>query len=145
MLGKIMQFVFKWEGGYVNDPNDPGGETNWGISKRSYPFVDIKNLTKQQAQELYKKDYWEDKWETLGFPLAACMMDTSINMGKRRAETFLRDCDGNYNTYIYLRELAYLDIIAKKPSQAKYKNGWFNRTNDLRKFIAESKGDFDGM
>jgi lysozyme family protein len=47
------------EGGYVNDPQDPGGETNWGISKRSYPNVDIKNLTREQAKEIYRKDFWD--------------------------------------------------------------------------------------
>ena len=46
------------EGGYVNDPKDPGGETNWGISKRSYPEVDIKNLTQAGAKAIYLRDFW---------------------------------------------------------------------------------------
>lgn len=46
------------EGGYQNDPNDPGGETNWGISKRSYPDEDIKNMTKERAKELFRRDFW---------------------------------------------------------------------------------------
>lgn len=46
------------EGGYVNDPSDPGGETNWGISKRSYPNVDIAGLTRQGAKEIYLRDFW---------------------------------------------------------------------------------------
>ena len=50
--------VLKHEGGYVNDKNDPGGETRYGISKRAYPDLDIKNLTISQATEIYKKDYW---------------------------------------------------------------------------------------
>ncbi len=145
MFATIMQFVFKWEGGYVNDPNDPGGETNYGISKRSYPFVDIKNLTKQQAQEIYKKDYWNPDWEKLGFPLACCMLDTAINMGPRQAKKFLDNCGGYYLTYINLRETRYLEIIANNPRMERYQMGWFNRTNDLRKFIEMHKGDYDGM
>ena len=47
------------EGGYVNHPADPGGETNWGISKRSYPQVDIKALTQEQAKWIYRRDFWE--------------------------------------------------------------------------------------
>src|SRR5688500_3822527 len=46
------------EGGYVNDPQDPGGETNWGISKRSYPNVDIKALTRDGAKAIYLADFW---------------------------------------------------------------------------------------
>ena len=47
------------EGGYSNDPSDPGGETNWGISKRSYPDVDVKNLTREGAKALYLRDFWQ--------------------------------------------------------------------------------------
>ena len=54
-----IEVVLKSEGGYVNDPHDPGGETNFGISKRAYPSVDIKHLTKEGAIAIYKKDYWD--------------------------------------------------------------------------------------
>lgn len=47
------------EGGYVNHPADPGGETNWGISKRSYPAVDIARLTREQAKTIYRRDFWD--------------------------------------------------------------------------------------
>lgn len=47
------------EGGYVNDPNDPGGETNWGISKRSYPDLNIKDLTRDEAKAIYRRDFWD--------------------------------------------------------------------------------------
>lgn len=47
------------EGGYVNNPDDPGGETNWGISKRSYPSLDIKSLTRDDAKVIYKRDFYD--------------------------------------------------------------------------------------
>lgn len=50
--------VLKNEGGYVNNPSDPGGETKYGISKASYPYVDIANLTVGQATAIYMKDFW---------------------------------------------------------------------------------------
>jgi lysozyme family protein len=50
--------ILKEEGGYVNDPNDPGGETNMGISKTQYPKLDIPNLTVDQVTEIYYTDYW---------------------------------------------------------------------------------------
>lgn len=46
------------EGGYVNDPRDPGGETKFGISKRSYPAEDIKALTLERAKAIYRRDFW---------------------------------------------------------------------------------------
>jgi lysozyme family protein len=46
------------EGGYVNDPKDPGGETKYGISKRAFPGEDIANLTLDRAKQLYALNYW---------------------------------------------------------------------------------------
>lgn len=50
--------ILENEGGYVNNPNDPGGETKYGISKRSYPNLDIKNLTRDEAIAIYLRDFW---------------------------------------------------------------------------------------
>lgn len=79
------------EGGYVNDPNDPGGETKFGISKRAYPQVDIKNLTLEQAKEIYKVDYWEKVLcPNLPGPLQFQMFDTAVNSGPRQAIVLLQ-------------------------------------------------------
>ena len=51
----IIEVVLEHEGGYVNDPKDPGGETNFGIAKRSHPDVDIKNLQKMVLKKYTKK------------------------------------------------------------------------------------------
>jgi len=50
--------VIQHEAGYVNDPDDPGGETKFGISKRQFPGLDIKNLTIEQARTIYSREYW---------------------------------------------------------------------------------------
>jgi len=47
-----------FEGGYVNDPMDPGGETKYGISKRYNPDVDVANLTVNGAKVIYYNKYW---------------------------------------------------------------------------------------
>jgi len=54
MFEEIIEFTLKYEGGYVNDPDDPRGETNFGISKRTYPNVDIKNLAREEVMEIYE-------------------------------------------------------------------------------------------
>lgn len=46
------------EGGYVNDPRDPGGETKFGISRRSYPGETIRTMTLERAKAIYLRDFW---------------------------------------------------------------------------------------
>ena len=87
-----IEVVLKNEGGYVNHPNDPGGETNFGITKRSYPTIDIKNLTKEQAKEIYKRDWWDRyKYDRIqDRDIATKVFDLSVNMGARQAHRLLQ-------------------------------------------------------
>lgn len=70
------------EGGYVHDPNDPGGETKWGISKRSYPLVDIAALTREDAKTIYRRDFW-DRIHADRLPEGAAfqVFDFAVNSG----------------------------------------------------------------
>lgn len=74
--------ILSHEGGYVNDPKDPGGETNWGISKRSYPHLDIAKLSREEAIEIYRKDFYDViKGEHLASGVAYQLLDFAINSG----------------------------------------------------------------
>jgi lysozyme family protein len=46
------------EGGLSDNPSDPGGVTNFGISQRAHPEVDVRSLTAEQAVEIYRREYW---------------------------------------------------------------------------------------
>ena len=129
-----MAFVRKWEGGYVNDPDDPGGETKYGISKRAYPQEDIKNLTRERAEFLYKRDYW-DPLDLDKYPQdkAIVLFNVAVNMGKERAKDFAER--GNYVAAIAAIRAFYADLIARKPRMKKYEKGWENRTRDLESYL----------
>jgi len=141
LFHSIIPFIIQHEGGYVNHPNDPGGETKYGISARAYPRLNIKDITLQDAVRIYYEDYWEDSWNKLGFPLAACMLDTAVNMGKKRAKEFFDRSDGSYITYIQVRIAKYKEIIDKNPKMKVFEKGWMNRVTDLRRFIEVNKED----
>lgn len=89
---KCISIILQHEGGYVNHPNDPGGETNFGISKRSYPKLDIKNLSKDQASEIYYKDFWTKlRCDELQSELLALhVFDMGVNAGTGRAAKILQ-------------------------------------------------------
>jgi lysozyme family protein len=80
------EHVINIEGGYVNDPHDPGGETRYGISKRAYPNVDIKQLTLAEAKEIYRRDYWSRiRGDELPAGIALCLFDYAVNSGLSQA------------------------------------------------------------
>ncbi len=76
-------FVLRLEGGYSNSAIDPGGETKFGISKRQYPHLNIRQLTQQQAREIYRRDFW-DRYrcgEIEYVPLATHYFSAGVNAG----------------------------------------------------------------
>ena len=88
---KAVNLILKHEGGYVNHPDDPGGETNFGIAKRSYPDVDIAKLSENDAKAIYKEDFWDRvKGDDLPAPIALMVFDTAVNMGISRGAKFLQ-------------------------------------------------------
>ncbi len=89
---RAVERVLEHEGGYVFDPDDPGGETKFGISKRSYPDLDIKNLTVDQAKRIYELDWWIPMGldEVEDQELAEKVFDMAVLMGRRRAVKLLQ-------------------------------------------------------
>ena len=83
------------EGGYVNHPTDPGGETNYGISKRAYPSLDIKALTLADAKAIYKRDYWDRaQCDQLPSQLSYLVFDAAVNSGIGQSIRFLQRAVG---------------------------------------------------
>ena len=83
------------EGGYVNDPKDPGGETQWGISKRAFPDEDIKNMTRAEAIRLYYNYYWQAPgFASLPIELGFQLFDAGINIGTGEAVKMLQTVVG---------------------------------------------------
>lgn len=117
---ECLDIVLKWEGEYVNDPNDPGGETKYGISKRSFPNEDIKNLTKKRTSEIYYNDYWL-KLSCDVFPkyMALCIFDGGVNSGVVQSTKFLQRA-------LHFKESNVDGIIGKQTLNAIY-----NRYDDF--------------
>lgn len=92
---KAVELILENEGGYVDHPSDPGGETNMGISKRAFPNEDIKGMTKERAKEIYKANYWNKvKGEQLPPAVALICFDVAVMSGPRRASKMLQEACG---------------------------------------------------
>ena len=140
------------EGGYVNDPNDPGGETNWGISKRSYPNVDVKALTREGAKRIYRTDFWErggmDGYDPA---IAFQVFDIAVNSGIETAVRMLQRAAGvaddghagpvtiaavkarSVTDVLMLLVAERLEFWAKLSTWERFGRGWSRRAaQDLR-------------
>lgn len=92
-----LKVILRHEGGYVNHPRDPGGETNLGVTKRVWQTwtgkvdVDMKALTPAKVGPLYRKNYWDTVCgDQLPEPLALCVFDFAVNAGPGRAAKLLQ-------------------------------------------------------
>ena len=77
---RAVEFVLGQEGSLHIDPHDPGGLTNFGISQRSYPTRDIEHLTRDEAVEIYRRDFWRFD-EVHSQPFANMLLSLAVNMG----------------------------------------------------------------
>jgi lysozyme family protein len=145
------RFTASWEGGYVNHPNDPGGETNLGVTravweawckKRMQPAKPMRDLTTADVLPIYSEQYWLPLADALPWPLSAVAYDISVNSGVGRARELLGRVDDARDQPL-LRALAlcaerehfYRSIVQARPSQAVFLNGWLRRGGALREWI----------
>lgn len=112
---KIIDHIIAVEGGYVDDPSDSGGETNWGITvavARKYGYTDpMIDMPRSLAFEIYSKKYWDsmmlDDIEQYSVLVAEELADTGVNMGIGRASTFLQIALNAFNN----QGKDYADIV----------------------------------
>ena len=94
-----LEMILHHEGGYVNHPKDPGGETNLGVTKRVYEewggTKDMKDLTVEDVAPIYEKNYWgRVKGDELPSGLDLCVFDFGVNAGTGRAAKYLQNMVG---------------------------------------------------
>jgi lysozyme family protein len=153
-----LAFVLAEEGGYVNHPNDPGGETNFGISKRKFPDVDIKSLTRDGAAAIYRARYWNEfRCGELPPGLDFAMFDAAVQHlpgtavgliqkavrvpadGKLGPQTIAAanraPRDQALNAYFAERAQFYMDLITADSRKAVFRTGWFRRLFRLQAYI----------
>jgi lysozyme family protein len=106
-FARCLAFTLRAEGGFTNNPADPGNwtggkigagvlrGTNFGISAAAYPQLDIANLTEAAAGEIYRRDYWAPvQGDALALPVALVAFDAAVNAGSHRSILWLQQAAG---------------------------------------------------
>lgn len=148
--------VVSKEGGYVNHANDLGGETKYGISKKSFPEINIEKLTLNDAREIYYQEYWLPNYydQIESHKIASKIFDMTVNMGAKNShmntQRALMCCDLRikWDGIIGPKTLAainetgvnvlmaalksehanyYEKLVLRKPDQAVFIKGWLKR------------------
>ena len=96
---KCLETILHHEGGYVNHPKDPGGETNLGVTKRVYEDFggkkDMKDLLIEDVAPIYEKNYWgRMKCGDMPSGLDLCVFDFGVNAGTGRSAKYLQTMIG---------------------------------------------------
>lgn len=150
LFGHCVDIVLQHEGGYVHDPRDPGGETRWGISKRAYPSLDIAKLSREDAIEIYRRDYWQPlRCDELPAGVALVVFDSAVNQGVGYAARCLQQALGvavdrvigpqtlgaaaRVEQHGLVREIAARRGVryGDNPNVGVYGLGWFRRLFDV--------------
>ncbi len=149
--------VLESEGGYVWDRRDPGGETNYGISKRAFPKLNIKTLTKEQAIEIYYTHYWLPiRPHLIPAHLRFAVFDCAVNSGVATAIRLLQELAGvtadgimgrvtaarsvnvSLEQYLAARERLYRGIVRRRPASRVFLANWLHRLRAIRRWVAEA-------
>jgi lysozyme family protein len=156
---KSFELMLKSEGGYVNNPADPGGMTNLGVTKatwenwvgRESDEAEMRGLTPEKVEPLYKKKYWDAvRGDELPMGLDYLMFDFAVNAGAGRAIKTLQTAvgvtpDGGFGpmTMAAVQAVDPVELI-ERFSQAKedfyrslttfstFGKGWLNRVADVK-------------
>ena len=154
-----MEIIFRNEGGYVNDPHDPGGETNFGISKRAHPKENIRGMTKARAAEIYRAEYWKPiRGDDLPAGLDLVAFDASVNSGVARGAKWLQQAVGanpdgkvglatigaakaNYAPAAIMRAIGFRkSFLMQLPTWGQYRTGWTDRLETVEKAALDMAG-----
>jgi len=136
-FAQALALTLKHEGGYVNDPLDPGGATNLGVTLRTWQAFnrrpatvdEIKALTVDDVTPLYKLEYWDtlslDTCENQRY--AESLFDYCVNAGVHAAMKADAAANGDLTALLQAKLGHYQAIVDARPTSAKFLPGWTKR------------------
>lgn len=143
---KAINHLFKLEGGYSNNKDDKGGETNYGITQKTYSLYlkkkniqnkTVKEITKEEATNIYYEEYWllSGANKISDFKLAYLLFDSCVNHGLYVGKNLYEKSNGEFTQFLNLRRDKYFAIVKSNQTQKIFLKGWLNRLSYIEKFV----------
>jgi lysozyme family protein len=119
--------ILRREGGYTSSDGASGAPANFGINQKANPDIDVKNLTKDKAVQLYKERYWDAiGGDSLPPAIQGTAMDAAVNQGPGNAKKWVEQSGGDPVKFNALRRAHYEDLL-KQPKHAENRSTWMER------------------
>lgn len=156
---KALKMVLAFEGGWSNDPADPGGAAMFGVIQTVYSdwqtaqhlqVQSVRLISQAEVQSIYYAQYWLPVAPGRTWPLNDVLFDTAVNMGVGRARQFLEQAKAGpadtapnrmkalASTVLDIRARYYRGIAASRPASGKFLRGWLNRVAAVRATVDAS-------
>ena len=143
---KAIKHLFRLEGGYSNNKNDKGGETNYGITQKTYNLYikkqnfqnkTVKQITKEEAISIYYQEYWllSGASKIFDFKLAYLLFDSCVNHGVSIGKKLYKNANADFEKFIDLRRERYYAIVKNNPTQKIFLKGWLNRLTYIERLV----------
>ena len=135
-----VQRVLSHEGGFAANDGNTGAPVNFGINQRANPDIDVKNLTREQAVEIYRERYWNAiDGDNLAPELQGTALDAAVNQGPANARRWLQESGGNVQRFNELRREHYERLLAR-PEYARFRRAWMRRLESYEKQASTQTG-----
>ena len=127
--------TFGFEGG-LNPRDSNGAPSNFGINQAANPDVNVRELTQDQAREIYRTRYWDriggDALAAQNPDLAHVAFDSAVIAGPNRTRQWLEQANGDVNRLLALREQHETELLRNDPDRfGPYRNAWASRRAGL--------------
>jgi lysozyme family protein len=150
---RALAITLRSEGGYSNNPSDPGGATQFGVTQATFwhylsdkgqPMRDVRTITGAELRDIYKSRYWDPVTQGRTWPLNAVLFDCAVNSGVGTALWMLEQAkltvpasDPNRMKSLALavcdvRAQFFKNIVKRRPLSAVFLRGWLSRVDDQR-------------
>jgi lysozyme family protein len=150
---RALAITLRSEGGYSNNPSDPGGATQFGVTQATFwhylsdkgqPMRDVRTITGAELRDIYKSRYWDPVTQGRTWPLNAVLFDVAVNSGPGTALWMLEQAKTQVPVsapdrmkalalaVCDVRQQFFRDIVKRRPTSLIFLNGWLRRVNEQR-------------
>lgn len=155
---RALTATLRYEGGFSNNPADPGGATMRGVTQSTFwkylsfkarPLRPVRTITDAELRDIYRTKYWDPVTQGRDWPLNAVLFDVAVNSGTGTALWMLEEAKKRVmaskpdrmralaRAVCDVRQQFFTDLVRRRPTSAVFLRGWLRRVAEQRRLLEE--------